>query len=203
MTALSPTRRAHIRTEAESLLDRCGAGRIDFAVLMRICRDEGIELLDADLRDITGALRRTGERWRLYLNRGDAPARRLFTLAHALGHYVLHARSGRSFVESRFTRSESAGVDEGAAEREANEFAACLVMPAVMIHAQLASHPPTEGQILDLAGRFGVSPLAVAHRLSTLGYTVPPASARTPSRRVRWPSPPAGGWISPAHPGVR
>ena len=173
MTALTPARRASIQCAADTLLAGAGARTIDFGVLLLLCREAGIDVLDADLRDIAGALRREGEGWRIYLNREDGPGRRYFTLAHALGHYALHAEEGRAFAESRFTRPLTPGADDGGVEREANEFAACLVMPAAMIHALLAGRPPTERQVVDLSGRCGVSPLAMAHRFGSLGYAVP------------------------------
>ena len=201
MTALSPARRASIRTAADALLAGYRSRAIDFTVLIHICRDKGIELFDADLRDIAGALRREDERWRIYLNREDTPARRLFTLAHALGHYVLHADCSQAFVESRFTHLPAIGADDLVAECEANAFAACLVMPAGVIDFLLADRRPTEQQVLALAERFGVSPLAMAHRLGDLGYAVPsPRPYPLPVSRVL--RPPAGAMTSAAHPGV-
>jgi len=47
-------------------------------------------------------LRREEHGWRLYLNRQDAPQRRVFTLAHLLGHFFLHAATADTFVESPF-----------------------------------------------------------------------------------------------------
>ncbi len=202
MTALSPARRASIRTAADALLACYRSRAIDFTVLIHICRDMGIELFDADLRDITGALRRTGERWRIYLNREDAPTRRLFTLAHTLGHYVLHTDRRESFVEGGFTQAQATDADERFEESEANVFAACLVMPAGAIHALLADERPTEQQVLDLAERFRVSPLAVAHCLEDLGYPVPsPQSRLQPASRGLIS--PAGAFTSSARTGVR
>jgi hypothetical protein len=94
--------KAAIRERAEAVLRRYPAslGRAD--LLSRICRDEGIELLDADLRDIRGVLRREGRGWRIYLSRQDTPHRRVFTLAHLLGHFFLHTTTENTFVESPF-----------------------------------------------------------------------------------------------------
>ena len=185
MTALTSARRASIQSAACTFLAGTGARTIDFGVLLRLCRDAGIDVLDADLRDINGELRREGEKWRIYLNREDSHARKLFTLAHELGHYVLHADCGRTFVESHFTRLQTPGRDNSREEREANTFAAGLVMPAGVIDSLLADRRPTAQQVLALAKRFGVSPLAMVHRLGALGYPVPPAAADpSPARQV-------------------
>lgn len=80
--------------------------------------------------------------------------RRRFDLAHELGHIVLH------------------GGDEPcqgkAAEAEANRFAAALLMP----RASLLSRPlrnPSLQQLLVEKRRWGVSAMAMAHRLSEVG----------------------------------
>lgn len=86
---------ARVLARYPAMLDRA-------EVLARICRDEGIEVLDADLHDIRGVLRHEDSGWRLYLSRQDAAPRRLFTLAHLLGHFFLHTGEQRTFVESPF-----------------------------------------------------------------------------------------------------
>lgn len=97
--------KAAIRTKAETLLARYPASLDRAAFLTQICRDEGIEVLDADLRDIGGVLRREGHGWHIYLSRQDTPQRRVFTLAHLLGHFFLHAATNDTFVESPFAGS--------------------------------------------------------------------------------------------------
>ncbi len=91
-----------IRTKAEAVLARYPTSLDCSELLTRICRDEGIELLDADLWDIGGVLRREDRGWRIYLSRQDAPHRRVFTLAHLLGHFYLHTSTQATFVESPF-----------------------------------------------------------------------------------------------------
>ena len=84
------------------------------------------------------------------------------------------------------------GADDLVAECEANEFAASLVMPTGGIQPLLAGRQPTEYQVLDLADRFGVSPLAMANRLQDLGYTIPfPSTGSSSGRPVDRVSPPA------------
>jgi IrrE N-terminal-like domain len=58
----------------------------------------------------------------------ESPGRRRFTLAHEVGHWVCQVLEGR--VAPVFCRAEEVGVGEGRAlEREANVFAAELLMP--------------------------------------------------------------------------
>jgi Zn-dependent peptidase ImmA (M78 family) len=91
-----------IRATAEAVLARYPAGLDRTRLLAVICRDEGIEVLDADLWDIRGVLRREEAGWRIYLSRQDAPHRRLLTLAHLLGHFFLHGSMQQTFVEGPF-----------------------------------------------------------------------------------------------------
>jgi len=64
----------------------------------------------------------------IWLNAAESPARRRFTLAHELGHWVCQHLEGRSVPV--FCRASEVGVGEGRLlEREANVFAAELLMP--------------------------------------------------------------------------
>lgn len=55
-------------------------------------------------------------------------ARRRFTLAHELGHYLLHAVEKKEFVDRTEEMYRSGSISRF--EAEANHFAACLLMPA-------------------------------------------------------------------------
>ena len=93
---------AGVRTRAAAVaadvLARYPTGIGTDELLVRVCRDERIDVFEADLRDIAGVLRHEGATWRIYLSRQDAPHRRRLTLAHLLGHYFLHAAAARTFV---------------------------------------------------------------------------------------------------------
>jgi Zn-dependent peptidase ImmA (M78 family) len=99
--------RAAIRARADAVRSRYPADLPCDELLYRICDDEGIELFKAVMGDLAGVLRPEGDRWRIYLNRGDSPTRRRFTLAHLLGHYFLHASPGRTFTEGPFVSASS------------------------------------------------------------------------------------------------
>ncbi len=82
-----------------------------------------------------------GEIWVNAAEAREWPTRRRFTIAHELGHWVLHQRGQTSL----FCRHGSVGVpDEAAEERppldpieeEANYFAAGLLMPAALIRRE-------------------------------------------------------------------
>ena len=113
----------------------------------------------------------------VYLNAEECrtvPRRRRFTIAHELGHLVLH--SGGNAAPAVFCRhlsSPEAATSE-AIEREANHFAAELLMPDDLMRAAVAG-----GQTdpVGLGDRFEVSPEAAAWRLFNLGLSEHPPAA--------------------------
>jgi IrrE N-terminal-like domain len=94
----------------------------------------------------------------------QSPGRRRFTLAHEVGHWVCHYEQGR--VEPTYCRSDVIGVGVGRArEREANAFAAQLLMPESLVRREAGA---LQLNILALAQRFEVSPPAMKVRLQQL-----------------------------------
>ena len=94
-----------------------------------------------------------------------SPRRDRFTIAHEIGHYLLHhvnAPEGKRL--SRFTRLGSNG-----AETQANYFAAELIMPRDYFSKAFYE---LEGDIYGLARRFDVSPAAAQVRCSVLDLNV-------------------------------
>ncbi|WP_080559278.1 ImmA/IrrE family metallo-endopeptidase [Prescottella equi] len=91
-----------------------------------------------------------------------SPRRDRFTIAHEVGHYLLHhlnADEGNRLW--RFTRLGSNG-----AETQANIFAAALIMPEA--HFRRA-YSELNGNVHAIASRFDVSPAAASVRCSVLG----------------------------------
>lgn len=112
------------------------------------------------------------EERRIYVNAVEAqrsPGRRNFTIGHELGHWHLHVHDGE--IGTHFCRADQVGGDAASlrralrAEREANRFAAALLMPEAAIRG-LAEE--LRLNVVLLAGRFGVSVAAMQVRLETL-----------------------------------
>ncbi|MDX6524482.1 MAG: hypothetical protein QOI17_1995, partial [Gaiellales bacterium] len=93
--------------------------------------------------------------------------RRRFSVAHEVGHFLLHALDQRQAV---FCRAADMRPDpdspERLREREANRFAAELLMPEPMVAREAQRLGPDP---LALAPRFAVSDLAMGFRLVNLG----------------------------------
>jgi len=106
-----------------------------------------------------GCLWRNGDEWTIVLNTRQSSQRRLFTVAHELGHYFLHRQ-----LQNQFTCNNSSAACSTTLEREANAFAAELLMPAHQIHqyVQHHYHPSRTANLL------GVSEEALKYRLQHL-----------------------------------
>ena len=90
----------------------------------------------------------------LFLINAHAPADRFrFSLAHELGHVFMHDEPGASTVQ----------------EKQADEFASELLMPADTVRADLKRGRLDLSRLLELKHRWGVSMAALLRRASTLG----------------------------------
>jgi Zn-dependent peptidase ImmA (M78 family) len=136
---------------------------------------------------LAGFLYANGRSGYIFVRRGDSLPRRRFTAAHELGHYRLHlapalARGGAAAAEIVQSDVEITETDETALaemERQANRFAAELIMPAHVCRVLLdlyASRYGTTARFLvhHLAGVLLVSREAIAWRLHGLGLVEKP-----------------------------
>lgn len=99
-----------------------------------------------------------------------------FTMAHELGHFILHSKTQAIFVDKTpkvFFRNSASASGEVLKEREANAFAAALLMPKLLVLEQLKHVEADAIKAVDaLAEAFKVSSQAMSFRLSNLGYDV-------------------------------
>lgn len=128
--------------------------------------------------DISGMLARLEGGTVIGINTAHAATRQRFSVAHELGHLVLH--QGRSLIldkrEVRIDlrdRNSASGTDMQ--EIEANAFAAELLMPQQMVLdvvAKAVAKSPrisADDFIREAASRFEVSVQAMEYRLASLG----------------------------------
>lgn len=110
--------------------------------------DEWMKTLDSD----DGAINVSGRGdFTISVSRFTAPTRNRFTIAHELGHYILHSKLGQKRI--KVARS---GIDERI-EWEANWFAGSILMPEEQFKEMARKEPDR----YYLANYFGVSPQAV------------------------------------------
>lgn len=143
----------------------------------QIAKAKGARIFYQSLEgDVSGFLYRDSAQTVIGVNTRHAPARQNFTTAHELGHLLLHDQE-QLHIDLGFRvrlRDDvsSQGTDD--AEREANLFAASLLMPKRFLEDDLQQKEFVD--LLDddflsnLARKYGVSSQALVNRLKNLGY---------------------------------
>lgn len=124
--------------------------------LVRLLEEAGGLVLVRDLgsRELDAVTQWSDEDPPLFLINAHAPADRFrFSLAHELGHVLMHHEPGVTAVQ----------------ERQADEFAAEFLLPADTIRVELKQHRLDIPRLLDLKHRWGASMAALLRRASTLG----------------------------------
>lgn len=140
------------------------------------------EHLGAEIReapgdsDVSGMLFRDGRSIVIGINTAHHDNRQRFTIAHEIGHLVLHRSPVYlDTVHHRDTRAALGTDDE---EIEANQFAASLLMPASFIRRDLEDgrfnvddlHAGDDVSLRKLAERYKVSTRAMTLRLVNLHF---------------------------------
>ena len=149
---------------ARELLSRAWDGRLPVDIEGLARAFDGVKVERAPLDGISGETRLEPDGYRIRVNSTDGEKRQRFTLAHELGHVLLGHVSASAPV-LRDPKAKGTPVAFDAHERDANLFAASVLMPGDAVRA--AIH---EGLNLDrLARLFDVSRQAMQVRLVRLG----------------------------------
>lgn len=126
---MQDSRKKEIRIQADSFRERCKVRRYGIIDLFKDCERLGYKLLryplgeEADL----GFVMKKDNDIVIFTNTSSRLSREIFTLAHEIGHVVLHLENSLPFIDDAITIS---GRSTDEKEQEANYFAACLLMPA-------------------------------------------------------------------------
>jgi Zn-dependent peptidase ImmA (M78 family) len=169
-------RRRKIETLVEGLLATYKITEAPVPV-ERIAKAKGARVFHQSLEDdVSGFLYRDKDQTVIGVNTHHASVRQNFTTAHELGHLFLHDQD-ELHVDHDFRMRlrddvSSLGTDQD--EREANFFAASLLMPRRFLEEDLESvHYVNllDDDFLDeLARKYGVSVQALVIRLKNLSY---------------------------------
>jgi Zn-dependent peptidase ImmA (M78 family) len=143
----------------------------------RIAKAKGARIFYQSLEDsVSGFLYRDKAQTVIGVNTHHPPARQNFTTAHELGHLLLHEQD-QLHIDLEFRvrlRSDVAGQGTDDDEREANLFAAALLMPRQFLEEDLANEEYVDllddEFLSDLARKYGVSSQALVNRLKNLNY---------------------------------
>lgn len=171
-------RRKHIRTVAGRLLKAHGIEAPPVEV-EQIASMLGIRVQFEPAEDeLSGFLLRDLNRQKAVIGVNDRHSdnRKRFTIAHELGHYLLHEQE-KLHVDRQFRinwRDGTSKKGESEEEKEANLFAAELLMPVHFIQQDLSEAEAfdleSDATINELAEAYKVSSQAMTFRLAYLGY---------------------------------
>jgi Zn-dependent peptidase ImmA (M78 family) len=151
----------------------------------RIVREMGIYIEEYDFgekdSDTSGVYVKNGSQIVIGVNSNNGKLRQRFTIAHELGHHILEHQRDGAFIDSPskyFTilfRDNDSSTGEYMQEREANAFAAALLMPKELVEKVISeyyspySFPPENFNLVDvLSKRFEVNTQAMSFRLTNL-----------------------------------
>lgn len=150
-----------VKSEARAILERFGIQNPPVNPV-DIARQMGIEVVfvtfNKGFENVSGFF--DCEDNSIYVNQDEYPLRQTFTVAHELGHSVLHAEWARS-AEYRMLMRDGDYTGNEPHEKEANAFAANLLVPRFMLDRYWNSMP-LEG----LSRLFAVSVPVIKNRLA-------------------------------------
>ncbi|MBI2312977.1 MAG: ImmA/IrrE family metallo-endopeptidase [Betaproteobacteria bacterium] len=129
--------------------------------------------------EISGMLFRDGDHIVIGINSSHAKTRQRFSIAHEIGHLVMH--KGAIFVDKavRLNRDAKSSLAIDPREIDANRFAAELLMPEKLVSAEAKKRLVKKSKLSELllidelAAAFQVSSQAMEFRLTNLGIISP------------------------------
>ncbi|KQX22128.1 ImmA/IrrE family metallo-endopeptidase [Variovorax sp. Root434] len=172
-----------VEGKAANLLRQADALRAPVDV-RKVARHLDAQVHEQTLEDVvSGVLVIRGDERHIMVNKAHHPNRQRFSIAHELGHLVLHHKQGDNlFIDKHLSIYQRVGSATSIAyqqpgssttpadEREANQFASALLMPKeLLLFATKDRDLWDELDIATLASQFGVSEQAMTIRLRQLG----------------------------------
>jgi len=146
-----------------------------------LAQNEGLTVTPYDFGDdVSGVLVIKDNKGVIGYNKSHSKVRQRFTIAHELGHYLLHKGTSKKeevFVDKDFiikfrNKENSYDKNEARQEIEANAFAAALLMPKAFLFVEFEQNDYSNLSEADLISRlakkFNVSVLAMTYRLANL-----------------------------------
>ncbi len=168
-------RKREIRREAYSFREQCKVNRFGIIDLFKDCERLGYKLIRYPLgenADLGLVLVKDNDKI-IFINTCSRLSREIFTLAHEIGHIILHISGEQSFIDNQTTISD---WNKDEKEQEANYFAACLLMPKDevkrFIDLELPDFEKAGLSAMDIArimSEFNVSYEMALNRLESLG----------------------------------
>lgn len=171
---------SYIEKKALELILAFGGNKTEIDVF-NIANNLNLEIKEHELGDnVSGVLYIEKGKGVIGCSPNQSLVRKRFTVAHEIGHYVLHRMNQVLFVDHNHFkpvfRDNRSSTGEFIQEREANAFAAALLMPKQHLintlnktHFDLAGDDDKGVDVISLlAKEFNVSTQAMAYRMSNL-----------------------------------
>jgi hypothetical protein len=121
----------------------------------------------------SGSIEIKDDQFEIRLASTTGPLRNRFTIAHEIGHFILHYLYRNQFMGGNASWMVAERFGTNQAEREANAFAAAFLMPEAAYREQYATH---QGGHVAISRKFGVSVAASEVRAKALGLESPDAT---------------------------
>jgi Zn-dependent peptidase ImmA (M78 family) len=170
--------RRHIELRAAQLASKFSKKNKGFVDVVEIAEKLGLQVSEHDLGDnVSGVLYIDKGKGVIGYNKNESEVRRRFTVAHEIAHFLLHRLDNEIFVDKKefkvLYRDDNSTTGEIKQEREANAFAAALLMPRERVIKELQAVPfdlgdDKEDVINKLSQVFKVSSQAMMYRISNL-----------------------------------
>jgi Zn-dependent peptidase ImmA (M78 family) len=183
-------RKKEIRIKADSFREKCKVSRYGIIDLFKECERIGYKLLRYPLGESAalGFAMKKDDDIVIFTNTCSRLSREIFTLAHEIGHIILHLEEESSFVDDNVTIM---GRSTDEKEQEANYFAACLLMPAddveKFLDLELSNFERDGLSAMDIArimSEFNVSFDMALNRLENLRKIDPKEKLRLDNERI-------------------
>lgn len=172
-------KQSEVKKIAESFCEKNGINTYPVEIV-RICNENGLKVFEEYLdSNISGLIVVDEKVWSKYdtdkfilVNLAESAVRRRFTIAHELAHYVLHRNADGLYAHRDIVND---GTIISNIEREANYFAANILMPETLVKEKVEDIKndfwgKLPGFILvrEIANHFVVSEQAAEVRLKQL-----------------------------------
>lgn len=126
---MQDSRKREIRIKADFFRKKCKVSQYGIIDLFKECESSGYKILRYPLgknADLGFTIKRDNDII-IFTNSCSRLSREIFTLAHEIGHVILHLEDKKTFIDDNMTINGRSADEK---EQEANYFASCLLMPA-------------------------------------------------------------------------
>ena len=166
--------------KAKELCDSYGVSdsspKID---LDKVLLDNKITLKESSLpSEVSGALDMRGTNRTILVNAAHSAVRKRFTIAHELGHFFMKTSLNSVHMSAAtFFRNALSAKGTDSAEKQANRFAAELLMPSAILRKKLLNagnllENDDGTKLKEIADEFGVSVSALTIKIGGLLKTL-------------------------------